>query len=288
MDRALERRHVVLRAHLVRQLEEAHEHGRHDLGVRDPVLRDQRQEFLGVEILHDHRGAAQPHDAHVEAQRSGMIERRRRQIDRVLVDAVELAADRQQRIVEVDRLRLDDRHHALGPSRRSRRIEHVVAGRLVGDRSRGKARDRVLPGVVARDRAVDHETVRGTLHQRRQLGGLVGKILRGDEQPGAAVGHDIVDLGGGEARADRGVDQARALRAPADLEEARIVLEEDRDMVAGLEAQRAEELRDAVGLLVELAIGHRLAAAGHDVGRLVGIGAGVMIGMHGGRIRADR
>ncbi len=53
-------------------------------------------------------------------------------------------------------------------------------------------------------------------------------------------------------------------------------------MVAGLEAQRAEELRDAVGLLVELAIGHRLAAAGHDVGGLFGMGAGVVIRMHGG------
>ena len=161
------------------------------------------------------------------------------------------------------------------------------AGRLVGDRSRGKARDRVLPGVVARDRAIDHVAMRRALHQWHQLGRLLGQRLRGYEQPGAAIGHDIVDLGGGEARADRRVDQARALGTPADLEEARIVLEEDRDMVAGLEAERAEELRDAVGLLVELAIGHRLATAGHDVGGLVGMSAGVMIGMHDGRIRAD-
>ena len=70
------------------------------------VLADQLQELLGVEMLHDHRGAAQPHDAHVEAQRSRVIERRRRQIDRVRVHAVELARDGKQRIVVVDRLRL--------------------------------------------------------------------------------------------------------------------------------------------------------------------------------------
>ena len=76
------------------------------------------------------------------------------------------------------------------------------------------------------------------------------------------------------------VHVARALGGPADLEEPGIVLQEQRDMVAGLQAERAEELRDAVGLPVELAIGDRLAAAGHDVGGLVGVRLGVNVGMH--------
>ncbi len=259
MDGAAQRRDVVFQPHRVGQLEKAHEHGRHELAVRDLVLADERQEFLGVEMLHDHRGAAQPHDAHVEAQRRRVIERRRRQVDRVLVHAVELARDRRQRIVEIDRLRLDHRQHALGPPGGARRIEHVVAGGLVGDRRRGKARDRFFPRVVARDRAVDHVALFDAPQERRQLGGRGGEVVRGDEQPGAAVGHDVVDLGRREPRADGGVDQARALGAPADLEEPRIVLQEQRDVVAGLEAERAEKLRDAVGLLVELPVGHRLA-----------------------------
>jgi hypothetical protein len=238
MDGAPERRHDVLQPHLVGQLEEAHEHGRHELGVRDPVLADQLQELLGVEVLHDHRGAAEPHDAHVEAQRSRVIERRRRQIDRVGVHAVELARDGKQRIVVVDRLRLLDRQHAFGPAGGAGRVEHVVAGGLVVDRCRGKARDRFLPGGVSRDGAVDHVAVRHALHEGRQLGSLVGQILRRDEELRAAVADDVVDLRGGQPRTDGGVDQARALSTPADLEEPRVVLQEQRNMVAGLEAER--------------------------------------------------
>ena len=74
------------------------------------------------------------------------------------------------------------------------------------------------------------------------------------------------------------------LETPSDLEEARVVLEEESDVVAGPQAVAAEELRDAVGLLVELAVGHRLAGAGHDVGGLVGMLAGVDRRMHVGGI----
>jgi hypothetical protein len=107
-------------------------------------------------------------------------------------------------------------------------------------------------------------------------------MLGGHEQLGAAIAHDVVDLGRREPRADGAIDQARALGAPADLEEARVVLQEERDMVAGLEPQRAEKLRNAAGLLVELPVGHRLAAASHDIGRLVGRVPGVDVGMHRG------
>jgi hypothetical protein len=144
------------------------------------------------------------------------------------------------------------------------------------------ARHGGFPRLVAGDGAFDHVAARHALQKRREFRRLVGEVLRRDEQPGTAVGHDIVDLGRGQPRADGGVDQARALGTPADLEEARIVLEEDRDVIAGGQAERAEKLRDAVGLLVELAVGHRLAAARHDVGRLVGVLLGVDVGVHVG------
>src|SRR5262249_20698815 len=67
---------------------------------------------------------------------------------------------------------------------------------------------------------------------------------------------------------------------PADLEESRIVLQEQRDVVPGLEAERPEQLRDAVGLPVKLAVGNRLAAAGHDVGGLVGVPLSVNVRGH--------
>jgi hypothetical protein len=46
-------------------------------------------------------------------------------------------------------------------------------------------------------------------------------------------------------------------------------------VVAGLQAERAEQMCALVGELVELAIGDRLAGARHLVGDLVGIRAGV-------------
>ena len=57
----------------------------------------------------------------------------------------------------------------------------------------------------------------------------------------------------------------------------------ERDVIARLEAERAEKLRDPVGLFVELPVGHHLAGGGHDVGRLVGMRLGVDRRMHVGR-----
>ena len=42
---------------------------------------------FGVEMLHHHDGAAEPLHGHAIAQGGGVIERRRRQIDRILVGA---------------------------------------------------------------------------------------------------------------------------------------------------------------------------------------------------------
>ena len=53
-------------------------------------------------------------------------------------------------------------------------------------------------------------------------------------------------------------------------------------MIAGLEAERAKQLRALVRQLIEFAIADRLAAARHPVGDLVRLGAGVDGGMgHG-------
>ncbi len=53
-----ERRQVVAAAHRLGQLQHPAEHRRHQLAVRDPVLLDQRQVVLGVEVLHHDHGAA--------------------------------------------------------------------------------------------------------------------------------------------------------------------------------------------------------------------------------------
>ena len=71
------------------------------------------------------------------------------------------------------------------------------------------------------------------------------------------------------------------MRAPDDLEVARVVLHAERDVVAGRQAEVAEELRHRLAIVVELAEGHHLARAAHDDGGLVGIGRRVHAGEHG-------
>ncbi len=86
MDRALHRRHVVFRARFGRQLQHAHEHGRHPLAAARPVFLDESERLFRIEMLHHHDRAAQAVDRHAIAQRRRMIERRGREIDRVLVE----------------------------------------------------------------------------------------------------------------------------------------------------------------------------------------------------------
>ena len=70
-----QRGHVVLRPHLVGQLEHAHEHGRDELGVRDLVLFDEGQAALGVEVLHDHDRATEALGRHGPHERGRVVQR---------------------------------------------------------------------------------------------------------------------------------------------------------------------------------------------------------------------
>ena len=67
VDRALQRGHVVFLADVVGQFQHPHEHGRHELRLRDLVFFHLPQEVLGVEVLHDDDGAAERDRHHAEA-----------------------------------------------------------------------------------------------------------------------------------------------------------------------------------------------------------------------------
>ena len=60
-----------------------------------------------------------------------------------------------------------------------------------------------------------------------------------------------------------------------------MVLQAERDVVAGLQTGGPEAAATAVGRGVELGVGDDLAGAGHDVRGLVGVGGGVLSGVHG-------
>jgi hypothetical protein len=59
------------------QLEHPHEHRRDELPEGHPVLVDEPQRILGVEVLHDHDRSAGPLHGQAEPERSGVVERRR-------------------------------------------------------------------------------------------------------------------------------------------------------------------------------------------------------------------
>jgi hypothetical protein len=104
---------------------------------------------------------------------------------------------------------------------------------------------------------------------------LLGAFRRGDHDLGAAVLDDIADLVLRQITADRGVIEPAALCRPADLHEGEPVVHQKRDMVAGLEPERAEQVCALVREFIKLAIGDGLAGAGHLIGDLVRMRAGV-------------
>ena len=80
VDHASQARHVVRLTHRVGQLEHPHEHGRHELGVRDAVVLDEPQHGLGVELAHQDRRGADPVYGHRVVDPRRVIQRRRRQV----------------------------------------------------------------------------------------------------------------------------------------------------------------------------------------------------------------
>ena len=148
------------RAHVVGQLQHAHEHRRHPLAVRDAVLLDQAQRVLGIELLHARsrcrRGAscscnrtAAPSGTAVRATGT----RCRSSIPKIAV-SMPISRGHGRRCGS----RLDLVLDALRPARRARRVEHRRAFELLGQRLGGIAVARVGVRLVAVDESLaDHE-----------------------------------------------------------------------------------------------------------------------------------
>ena len=231
VDAHLQRRQVVLLAYLRRQLEHADEHRRHDLRGRHLVSLDEREELLGIEVLHHDDGRAETLRRHREAQRRGVVERRGGEVHRRGVDAEEHRHEPGQRRHRAERRTGQRRLHALGPSRRARRVEHVVALDSVGEWLGGIAGDRGFERLVSVDDAVEHQLEADV--RDRQLGGLLCLVCGRDEDLCFAVVDDVLELGGREPRARGRVVEAGVVRAPRDREEQRVVLHAERDVVTG-------------------------------------------------------
>ena len=98
VDHQLEAREVVAVANRRVELEHPDEHGRNELAVGDPVVLNQGQRLLCVETLHHDDRCADAVDGHAAHERGRVVQRRRRQVDRVLAGAVRAAVAGQRRL----------------------------------------------------------------------------------------------------------------------------------------------------------------------------------------------
>ena len=126
-----------------------------------------------------------------------------------------------------------------------------------------------LPGIEALLRLAEDEAGDGARQCPCRLGGHAQQCRRGDEDPGTAIADDVGDLPRRQVGADRRVEQPAALRRPAHHQKVEPVLHQQRDMVAGLEAQAAQQMGGLVGAAVEFAVGDALAGTRHPIGDLV-------------------
>ncbi len=135
VDADVERGGVVGVAGFLVELEHPNEHRGNDLGDRDAVLFDQTEIVDRVEPLHHDHGATGDVGAHGEPQRGGVVERRRREIPRLLVGSEkerEQTCDTGARLLE--RCLGNGREHTLRSAGRAGAVEHVHARGAVLER----------------------------------------------------------------------------------------------------------------------------------------------------------
>jgi hypothetical protein len=87
---------------------------------------------------------------------------------------------------------------------------------------------------------------------------------------------------------DGGDEQARPLRGPVDLEDARVVVRQQGDDVAAAQAVLVQRARQPDRPVLQLAVRQALAGLGHDHGRAVGVGRGERAGIHRRLLHVDR
>ena len=245
VDGGPQRRQIGAGAFSLVELEHPDEVGRHELRLGDAVGLDDGEGAGGIEGLHDDDGAAQALHRRGPAQRGGVVQRRRAQVDAVGREpeqALDQQDERRHRLAV--RAVVERRLDALRPAGRARRVEHERALALVVEWARRVLGDGRLVGRPARQVAIDHEPGRDLAEVRVEAGGDGAQRRRGDDRLGVAVGEDVAGFSGLQVPVDRGAVQACSRGRPEDLEVPGVVLEQDGEVVAGLEAGGPQELRE--------------------------------------------
>ncbi len=277
MDGDLQARQVVARAHGRVQLEHADEHGRHPLAVGHAVAFDQAQRFLGIELLGKDGGAAAELRVDHVAQRRGVVDRRHGQADGVFVEVEARHRRCAPRVGPLGHQALvDGAHHTLGPAGGARAVHHRGAQPLFGQALRARAGYRVLVAVPARHRAVGHQQFLAGGQAPDHLGRQCAHGVARHDHPGIAVVEDVGRLVRRQVAVHRRHPEARTQCRPRHLHGAQVVVHQDGDVVATLQPQPTQVVRQLGGALVQLAVGDGRAGGRVDDGGLVRREGGVV------------
>ena len=215
------------------ELEHAHEHRRHQLAVGDAIFFDHRQIGFRVEAFHHHHGAAKAMHCHAVAQRGSVIERRRRQIHHVRRELIKHGDEIGQRVTAIERPFGQRPAHALGPAGGAAGIEHITPAAFIGNARCRLSRQRRIEIGKAGNGATDGVARRNVGRRSRRNRAERG---RRHQQLGARILYDVTGFIGGELGRHRDIDEAGALRAPADRQIIEAVGHQQCDRVAALEA----------------------------------------------------
>ena len=266
---------IVLRPLPVTQLEQADEHGRHELRVRDPVLFNQGQALSGIEAFHDHRRAPHALHRHRPQQRSGVIERSRTEVDVALGKTHQAAQHRGQHGIGTEGVTRQRATDPLGLAGGARGIEHGRPFPLDRKRHCGVSAHEFVEGGVPIDggRTQSEAQIDAGRAGHQRLG-QVGQRGRGDQHSGTAVSHDVGGLVRRQVGVDHGVVETGALQPPHHLMGPMVVGQEHRHVIALTQTPGVERLSQLARTSFQLGKGHRLPRRGNDgwtVGRRGGI-----------------
>ena len=211
-----------------------------------------------------------------------MVQGRRREVHHVFGEAVVGPDSRVRARRHADGTSRVGVLDPLGASRRAGRVQHRHALELFGQWRRRVSGNQVLEPFVAVDRPADDDRrLDRRRHHRDELADGIAQLRRDEHGLGVAVVEDVGDLLGVEVVVDRREVETRTLRGPDHLQVLGVVVHEDGDVVAEAQPAVVEQLRDAVGVVVELAVRHDLPGRTHDVRGLVGKLLGEHRGPHG-------
>ena len=233
--------------------------------MRDAQGLDGLQGLLSVESLHHGHGAAERLDGTAPAQRRRVIDRAGRQVDRVVIDAEELAGQGHQGLAWLGHLDAGQRRpDSLGPAGGARGVQHGGAPRLIGERHRRRRGDGLLVAAVVLNRAAEGQP---QLHSGSQAGdrlGGGGQLGRHHQRGRAAIADDVGHLVRLEPVVDGGDVQSGPQRGPVHLEGTQVVLGQQRHHVAWPQARLVQYVRKLDRTALEVPVAERLAGAGHD------------------------